>query len=144
MLRRGGRQQDRAEQIAEETRTRVEQVADQAREELAEVQSRVRALRRELVTRAMAVKDKAAEEMLAAAQRIRREAQDSDDVETVARAAEIAEELERTAGFLDGRTIAQVRQDVRQTVEENTWAMLAAAFVVGLSIGLLVALSRRR
>lgn len=144
MFRRDGRQQDRAEQIAEETRTRVEQVADQAREELAEVQARMRALRRDLVTRAMAVKDKAAEEMLAAAQRIRREAQDSKDVETVARAAAIAEELERTAGFLDRQTIAQMREDVRQTVEENTWALLAAAFIVGLALGLLVAVGRRR
>ena len=144
MTKDDNRPDRKVEQLAEDARGRVEQVAEQAREELAEVQARVRELRRELVNRAMAVKDRAAEEMLSAAQRIRREARQTDDAETVAKAEEIAAGLEWTARYLDRQSIEQVGQEVAAAIQQNVWLALALAFVTGLVMGLLMGIIGRR
>jgi ElaB/YqjD/DUF883 family membrane-anchored ribosome-binding protein len=144
MRQDGSRTQETIEHFADDVKDRVEYVTDQARQELSEVQAQVREFRREMVQKAMAVKDKAAEELVSAAQRIRREAKESKDPETVGRAARIARRLEQSASFLDKQALENAGQDVVHVARQNAWQILGVAFALGVVIGLLVALSRRR
>ena len=136
--------QETAEQIADDVKARVGKAAEQAREELADVQTQLRELRRDLVNRALTAKDRVVEELLSAAQRIRNEGQDSEDKETIEQAAEIAEGLERTARYLDARNLEKVGEDINDAVQSNVWPVVLGAFVVGLVIGLLFGVARRR
>jgi len=136
--------EENVEQIAQDVRSRVEQATEQAREELAAVQDQLRGLRRELVNRALTAKDRVVEELMSAAQRIRHEAQESQDAATVDKAAELAEDLERTARYLDTKNLEKVGEEINVAVKSNPWQVIGLAFGVGLLIGLLVGLLRRR
>ncbi len=136
--------EENVEQIAQDVRSRVEQATEQAREELADVQDQLRGLRRELVNRALTAKDRVVEELMSAAQRIRHEAQESQDAATVDKAAELAEDLERTARYLDTKNLEKVGEEINVAVKSNPWQVIGLAFGVGLLIGLLVGLLRRR
>ncbi len=132
------------EQIAQDVKARVEQATEQAREELADVQGQLRGLRRELVNRALTAKDRVVEELMSAAQRIRHEAEESQDAATLDKAAELAEDLERTARYLDTKNLEKVGEEINVAVQRSPWQMIGVAFMVGLVIGLLVGLLRRR
>jgi len=136
--------EENVEQIAQDVRSRVEQATEQAREELADVQGQLRGLRRDLVNRALTVKDRVVEELMSAAQRIRHEAQESQDAATVDKAAELAEDLERTARYLDTKNLEKVGEEINVAVKSNPWQVIGLAFGVGLVIGLLIGLLRRR
>jgi histidinol dehydrogenase len=140
----GKQDEETVEQIAEDVKARVGKAAEQARDELADVQSQLRELRRDLVNRALTAKDRVVEELLSAAQRIRSEGQESEDEETIEQAAEIAEGLERTARYLDTRNLEKVGGEINEAVQSNVWPVVLGAFVVGLVIGLLFGLGRRR
>jgi len=136
--------EETVEQIAEDVKARVGKAAEQAREELADVQTQLRELRRDLVNRALTARDRVVEELLAAAQRIRSEGQESEDTETIDKAAEIAAGLEHTARYLDTRNLEKVGEDINEAVQSNVWPVVLGAFVVGLVIGLLFGVARRR
>ena len=138
------RARENVEKIAEDVRARVGEATDQARAELADVQARMRELRREMVSRAMAVKDRAVEELQSAAQRIRREAEEVGDAEVVSKASELAEGLERTASYLDRQNLEQFGREVTQTAQQNVWQVLGIAFIIGLTVGLLVGIMSKQ
>jgi ElaB/YqjD/DUF883 family membrane-anchored ribosome-binding protein len=139
----GNHVEESAEEIAKDVRSRVDDVTAQARLELTDMQDQVRAMRRELINRALTVKDKAVGDLQAAAARIRREANETQDAESVGKAEELAVELERTASYLDRHTFRQLQSDVAETAQENVVEALAIAFVVGLLLGLVIGMNRR-
>jgi len=134
--------QDAVEQIASDARNRVEQMAEQTRVELAEMQARLGDLRRDLTRRSDTARSRAANELRTAAKRIRQKAHESGDSIISARAMQLAEGLEHAAQRLDKRP--NRLQTMINVCQENVWQILAAAFGIGLVVGLLVALSKRR
>lgn len=140
-----GSVEDAVDEIAQEAQVRLEEATQEGSEQLQEVQDQMRELRREMVGKALVAKDRVVEELYTAAQRIRSEVADiEEDEEAVEKAAELAEQLDKTASYLEGHTFEEVSQDVDEVARENVWRLVITVFFVGFVVGLIIGSAGRK
>ena len=122
---------------AEEARQQLEEAVEDVRED---VEKRVSELRREAQARAEDVKREAAKQLNTAAETIRREARESGSVDEDAlkRIDDIATRLEKTASYLDTRSIQDIGGDATKVVVRNPWRAVIVSFIVGFLLGLML------
>ncbi len=128
---------DNAAKKADEVRQQVEDTVEDVRED---VEQRVTELRREAQARAEDVKREAAKQLNTAAETIRREARESGQVdeEALQRIDDIAQRLEKTAGYLSSRSVQDISGDAAKVVVRNPWRAVIVSFVVGFLLGLML------
>ena len=95
----------------------------------------LRDARRTVLQRLYATKETAADQLIAAAERIRAEAFRSGDDFTVRQAQQLSRSLERAAVYLHGHTFDQITDDATQAVQSKPWQAVAIAFLVGVIFG---------
>ncbi|MBN2469294.1 MAG: hypothetical protein JXN59_01120 [Anaerolineae bacterium] len=135
--------QERVSEAADELRARVEALAEQSQIDLADVQEQIQELRQQFVARADTAKGRIAAELQHAAARIWDDLEGLEDDRVKQRAADLARELDRSAGYLQEHTLEEMGQDVTESAQENVWQALGIAFLLGFLLGLVVGSSRR-
>lgn len=122
---------------ADEVRQQAEQAVDEVREN---VEKKVAELRREAQARAEDVKREAAKQLNSAAETIRREARESAqvDADALKRIDDIAARLEKTASYLNSRSVQDIGSDATKVVVRNPWRAVIVSFVVGFLLGLML------
>jgi len=111
----------------------VQQVASQVSAEAAKAIADARRLMRENATIA---KEKASDSLLTAADAIRNEAIKHENEELQHQAQTLARGMEKTALYLDSRTLDQMSSDATEVVKQNMWQTLGVVFLLGLLLGL--------
>jgi ElaB/YqjD/DUF883 family membrane-anchored ribosome-binding protein len=111
----------------------VQQVANQVSAEAAKAISEARHAMRESATIA---KEKASDSLLSAADAIRNEAIKHENEELQHQAQTLARGMEKTALYLDSRTLDQMSSDATEVVKQNIWQTLGVVFLLGLLLGL--------
>ncbi len=92
-------------------------------------------VRHTIVQRAHASKDAAADQLLAAAERIRAEALKTEDRTVYSQAQQLSRGLERAALYLHGHTLDQMTDDATELVQSKPWQAVLIAFLVGVIFG---------
>jgi ElaB/YqjD/DUF883 family membrane-anchored ribosome-binding protein len=93
--------------------------------------------RRAMRESAYTVKETASDQLLTAAESIRREALKGGNEEVIRQAHTLARSMEKAALYLDGHTFEQIGQDATEVVKENPWQSVGIVFFFGLLMGLL-------
>lgn len=121
----------------EDVRRQAEQTADEIRES---VEKKVAELRREAQARAEDMKREAAKQLNTAAETIRREARESGqiDADALKRIDDIAARLEKTANYLNSRSVQEIGSDATRIVVRNPWRAVIVSFIVGFLLGLML------
>ena len=132
------------EDFTQDVRMRMNEATEQGRAELADLQAQMRELRRDRVERTLAMKDRVIAELRAAAERIRQEVADVDDVEAVRRAVELADNLDQTADYIEGRALSAMGQQVNRLARANVWQVALGSFLAGALVGLAAGIGWRR
>jgi ElaB/YqjD/DUF883 family membrane-anchored ribosome-binding protein len=103
-------------------------------------------VRREMYARAEEIRKEAAKKLNTAAETIREEVrgQEAVDAEAIARADEVAAQLEKTAHYLNDHTLEQMGEDATEVVVKNPWQAVIVALVIGLVMGLILGGGRRK
>ncbi|MGQ9889342.1 MAG: hypothetical protein ACUVSX_12740 [Aggregatilineales bacterium] len=122
---------------ADEARQQAEQAVEEIREN---VEKKVAELRREAQARAEDMKREAAKQLNTAAETIRREARESGqvDADALKRIDDIAMRLEKTANYLNSRSVQDIGSDATKVVVRNPWRAVIISFVVGFLLGLML------
>jgi ElaB/YqjD/DUF883 family membrane-anchored ribosome-binding protein len=128
---------DDAAKKADDMRQQVENTVEDTREE---VEQRMAELRREAQARAEDVKREAAKQLSTAAETIRREARESGQVDSDAlqRIDDVAVRLEKTANYLNSRSVQDISGDATKVVVRNPWRAVIVSFIVGFLLGLML------
>ena len=95
----------------------------------------LRDARRSLVQGANASKEAAADQLIAAAERLRAEAVKTGDHTVINQAQQLSRSLERTAVYLHGHTLDQITDDATELVQSKPWQAVVIAFLVGIIFG---------
>lgn len=94
---------------------------------------------REFHQRAEGVRVEAIKQLNNAAETIRREAREAGLSEpTTQRADDLAGGLEKTANYLNSRTVEDMGKDATEVVKENPWQTIGVIFIIGMIIGLIL------
>jgi ElaB/YqjD/DUF883 family membrane-anchored ribosome-binding protein len=125
---------------ADDAARKAEEVRQQVEDAVEDVEKRVSELRREAQARAEDVKREAAKQLNTAAEAIRREARESGqvDADALKRIDDIATRLEKTAGYLNSRSVQDIGGDATKVVVRNPWRAVIVSFVVGFLLGLML------
>lgn len=97
--------------------------------------SALRDFRRAILQSAYTTKETAADQLIAAAERIRAEAFRTEDAYTIGQAQQLSRSMERAAIYLHGHTFDQMTGDARQMVQAKPWQAVMIAFLVGTLFG---------
>lgn len=89
-------------------------------------------VRHAIIQRAHDSKDAAADQLLAAAERIRAEALKTEDGTVYTQAQQLSRGLERAAVYLHGHTLDQMTDDATELVQSRPWQAVLIAFLVGV------------
>ncbi|MBN1202017.1 MAG: hypothetical protein JXJ20_09195 [Anaerolineae bacterium] len=95
----------------------------------------IRDARRTVMQHAYAAKETAADQLIAAAERVRAEAMHTGDQEMIQQAQTLSRSLERGAIYLHGHTFDQMTGDATQIVQSKPWQAVMIAFLVGAIFG---------
>ena len=99
--------------------------------------------RRAMVENASIAKDKASDALLNAAQVLRDEAMKTNNEDLVRQAQHLAGGIEKTALYLDSRTLDQMGEDAAAVVRSNPLQAMGVVLIFGLVLGLIVGGSGR-
>ena len=117
--------------------TPVQTVQNVAKEVSAEAAKAMSDTRRAMRDSATMAKEKASDSLLSAADTIRNEALKHESEELQRQAQTLARGMEKTALYLDSRTLDQMSSDATEVVKQNIWQTLGIVFMLGLLMGLL-------
>jgi len=112
----------------------IHHVADQVSSEAAKA---IADARKAMRSSAAIAKEKASDSLLTAADAIRAESLKHDNEELRNQAQTLARGMEKTALYLDSRTLDQMSSDATEVVKQNVWQTLGIVFVLGLLLGLI-------
>ena len=117
--------------------TPVQAVQNAAKDVSAEAAKAIADARRTMRESATMAKEKASDSLLSAADAIRNESLKHENEEMQRQAQTLARGMEKTALYLDSRTLDQMSSDATEAVKQNVWQTLGIVFVLGLLLGLL-------
>jgi ElaB/YqjD/DUF883 family membrane-anchored ribosome-binding protein len=134
-----------AEKAAENVQATVQATIEKARENVQYTVAQVGTdasrsaaeARRAMRESAYTVKETASDQLLTAAESIRREALKGGNEEVIRQAHTLARSMEKAALYLDGHTFEQIGQDATEVVKENPWQSIGVVFILGLLFGML-------
>ena len=129
--------QDQINQSAQRLAMEADHATQSAQNTLAET-------RRAMVENASIAKEKASDALLNAAQVLRDEAEKTNNEELVRQAQHLATGIEKTALYLDSRTLDQMGEDAAEVVRDNPLQSIGIVFVFGLILGLIFGGNGRR
>jgi ElaB/YqjD/DUF883 family membrane-anchored ribosome-binding protein len=95
----------------------------------------LREARRTFIQRAYTTKESAADQLIAAAERVRAEAFRSGDEIAIRQGQQLSRRLERAAVYLHGHTFDQITDDATGMVQSKPWQAVMIAFLVGVIFG---------
>ncbi len=95
----------------------------------------LRDARRSMFQRAYSAKETAADQLIAAAEKLRAEAYRGNDPDAVRQAQQVSRSLERAAVYLHSHTFDQMTGDATQMVQSKPWQAVVIAFLVGIIFG---------
>jgi len=93
--------------------------------------------RRLMVENASIAKEKASDALLNAAQALRAEAERTNNEDLIHQAQHLAGGIEKTALYLDSRTLEQMGEDAAEVVRDNPLQTVGIVFFFGLILGLI-------
>lgn len=95
----------------------------------------LREARRTLMQGAYTTKESAADQLIAAAERIRSEGYRSGDEYVIQQAQQLSRSLDRAAVYLHSHTFDQMTGDATVLVQSKPWQAVMIAFVLGIIFG---------
>ncbi len=94
-------------------------------------------LGREMRERAEEVRKEVVKQLFGVAETIRDEARDNEaEGEMLDATDKIAEGLEKTANYLDSRTVDTLGEDATRVVRRNPWRVIMMMFAIGIGLGI--------
>jgi hypothetical protein len=104
-------------------------------DEASQPRAPLREARRAMIQRAHSAKEAAADQLIAAAERVRAEAFRTGDDVAIRTAQGVSRSMERAAVYLHGHTFDQITGDATQIVQTKPWQAVVIAFLVGVIFG---------
>jgi len=146
MSRNGNTPQDKVNRAVEQAQEHIQEFTERTAEDIqhkaakvgSEVSHTAAEARKTAEHGANNLKEGASDSLLAAAEKLRREAVRTGNSDLIHQAHHLARNMEKAAVYMDSHTFDQISNDASGIVRKNPWETLATAFVIGTIVGVLL------